>query len=274
MSFKKNLLQKIKIKSLAQKVINSTGPGGSEKKIDKKAMINLLEFSSYNHEKERDMELYIYETGSDKKKILVLDNDLPIYNTSVSDVALRKSPTVKEMLNIRNAIKILNDSDVLVSKKQESVRIIEKDCINLLDLNFNSSDIDDIKQDGLVSLEKEYTDGVIEALALFAEILEYIPAPRPFSVSSNKIWGQLKTKDSGEQFFGPMIIYNIIHNTLKIIEEPVSSYDKGKIEIIYQAARGKSDSLSKSDALKQGQDVFNFLSQAVTQKNPAIKNPA
>lgn len=278
MSFKKNLLKKIEIKALSQKVINSIGPGGSEKKIDKKSMTILLEFSSFHAEKERDMELYIFETGTDKKKILVLDNELPIYNTSISDVALRKSPTVKEMLNIRNAIKILNDSDVLVSKKEESVRSIQEECINLLDLDFNFSDIDDIKQDGLVSLEKEYSDGVVEALSLFAEILGYVPGPRPFAVSNHKIWGELKAKDSGENFFGPMIIYSLIHNTLNLIEESVGSYDKAKLEIISQTASGKSvcesNRPAESDALKQGADVFDFLVQAVTQNNTGLKNTA
>jgi len=259
MSFKKNLLKKIEIKALSEKVLNSIGHGDSEKKIDKKSMIRLLEFSPYYAEKERDMDLYIYETGSDKKKILVLDNDLALYNTSISDVGLRKSPTVKEMLSIRNVIKILNDSDVIISKKEVSVRTIEEKCISLLDLGFNASDIDDIKKDGLVSLEKEYADGVIESLLLFAEILGYVSAPVPFNVSNHKIWGELKTKDGGEKLFGPIIIYSLIHNTLTLIKEPVSSSDKEKIETM--------TGLKNSKDCVQGTDVFNFLAQAAIPKS-------
>ena len=53
------------------------------------------------------LDLYIKDIDAEKTRILVLDNDLAIYNTSVYDVAMRKSPTVKEMMNPFNVVKIL-----------------------------------------------------------------------------------------------------------------------------------------------------------------------
>jgi len=41
----------------------------------------------------RDLDLYVADTGTAVQKILVLDNELPIYRTTVADVAMRKSPT-------------------------------------------------------------------------------------------------------------------------------------------------------------------------------------
>ena len=63
------------------------------------------------------MDLYILGNTAKKKKILVLDNGLAIYHTTIEDVCMRKSPSVKEMISIRNTIKILNDEDVILGKK-------------------------------------------------------------------------------------------------------------------------------------------------------------
>ena len=57
-------------------------------------------------------------------KVLVFDNELALYHSTVDDVALRKSPEWKEMVSIRNVRRILNDQDVVVSKGKESIRRI------------------------------------------------------------------------------------------------------------------------------------------------------
>ncbi|MBU2621632.1 MAG: hypothetical protein KKD92_04875, partial [Proteobacteria bacterium] len=114
MSFKENLLKKIRIDKMAEKMLNSIGPPDSGRKVDKETMRKMLEMSAYQTRKERDLELYIHDNADGIKRILVLDNELPLYNTTVDDVVLRKSPTLKEMLSIRNALKILNDADVIV----------------------------------------------------------------------------------------------------------------------------------------------------------------
>ncbi|RPH76253.1 MAG: hypothetical protein EHM77_09420, partial [Planctomycetaceae bacterium] len=126
MSFKQNLLEKLKIKAMAQKVLASVGPVGGPLKVDREAMDSLLISARYTKIRERELDLYRKETTAGKSRILVLDNDLNIYHTTLDDVLLRKNPTVKEMISIRNAIKILNDTDVVVSKKAESVLAIEK----------------------------------------------------------------------------------------------------------------------------------------------------
>ena len=106
MSFKENLLKKIQIRQLARKVQASFGPPGSPGKIDKEAMRSLLEMSPYRHQKIRDLDLFVEAADSEPGKIVVLDNELPIYRTTVEDVAIRKSPYTKEMLRIGNIIKI------------------------------------------------------------------------------------------------------------------------------------------------------------------------
>ncbi|MBW2639394.1 MAG: hypothetical protein JRE10_04320 [Deltaproteobacteria bacterium] len=233
MSFKENLLQKITIDKMAKQVIASIGPPESGRKVDKKTMRNLLEMVSYTYKRKRDLDLFIEDVDAEKTRILVLDNDLAIYNTSVYDVAMRKTPTVKEMMNPFNVIKILKDTDVVISKKEES--------------------LDEIAKDGTASLEREYADGVIESMDLFAEILGYSAPPKPFRIDHHKIVGALTQKQSGEVFFGPMVLYSIIHNSLKLIESQTGSFDREKIEIIQQVAAGKEQASS------QGPLVFQYL---------------
>jgi hypothetical protein len=257
MSFKENLLAKIKINRLAAKVIDSIGPVESGRKVDKEAMRSLLELSPYQYQKARDLHLYVEEIDQDQKKIFVLDNELPIYQTTIDDVAMRKSPLIKEMVNIGNIIKILKDSDVKLSRKEESVKTVQSECIDQLDLSYSESDIAEIAKDGQAAFERDYPDGVIECLELFAELLDYKPAPKVFQLGRHKIIGKLIPKAGGEILFGPMIIYSLIHGSLKVIEDQISSFDKTKIDLIQQVAAGKQK------AAAEGPDVFEYLKKAV-----------
>jgi len=257
MSFKENLLTKLKINNLANKVIASIGPVESGSKVDKDAMRSLLELSPYQYQKARDLDLYVQGSDQEQKTIFVLDNELPIYRTTIDDVVMRKSPLIKEMVKIRNIIKILKDTDVKLSRKDESVKAIQKECIDQIDLSFNESDIAEIAKDGQASLERDYPAGVIECLELFAELLDYKPAPKAFQLGRHKIFGALTPKAGGEVLYGPMIIYSLIHGTLKLIEEQISSFDKTKIEFVQQVAAGKQK------AAVEGADVFQFLKNTV-----------
>ena len=239
----------------------SMGPAESGRKVDRDAMRQLLEMSPYKHEKSRDLDLYIEPMDGELKKILVLDNELPIYRTTIEDVTIRKSPLIKEMVKIRNMIKILKDSDVKISRKDESVKAIQQECIDELDLSFNATDIEGIAKDGQASLERDYPDGVVESLELFAELLDYKPAPRAFQLSRHIILGALTTKAGGEVLYGPMVIYGQIHGNLKFIDEQISSFDKPKIELIQQIATGKQK------AAVEGPEVFEHLKNLILNRN-------
>jgi len=256
MSFKENLLKKIKINRMGRQVIASIGPVDSGRKIDRKIMRKLLDLSDYTYQRKRDLDLYIENIDIEKTRILVLDNDLAIYNTSVYDVAMRKSPTVKEMMNPFNVVKILKDTDVVISKKEDSVKTVEQECIAKLNLSFNASDLDEIANDGLASLENGYSDGVMECLDLFAEILHYKNAPRAFRVDHHKIIGAWVKKENGEEMFGPMVLYSMIHNTLKLIDQQIGSFDRKRIEFVQHVAKGKEK------ASAEGSDVFQYLKTA------------
>jgi hypothetical protein len=144
MGFRENLLKKMEIDRLADQVRRSLAPVEGQQRIDSAAMRALLEMSSYRHHRERDLDLYCQEDEDGTPLILVLDNGLNLYQTTVADVALRKSPTLKEMISIRNAIKILNDKDVLISRKADTLQRIQKELIDALDLAYTRDDIEAI----------------------------------------------------------------------------------------------------------------------------------
>ncbi len=264
MSFKENLLTKIKIDQLSKKIAASIGSAGSGKKVDQKSMRALLKMVPHEYIKKRDLELYILKENKRTNRILVLDNELAIYKTSVDDVVLRKSPTLKEMLSIRNAIKILNDAGVVVCKKEASINYVKDLLIGQLDLSFDDSDLTDIENDGIISLKRGDEDGVKQSLTLFGELLGYDPAPKLLQIANCHVTGALSKKEPGKMVMEPVIIYNPIHNTVKLITWPVSTLDPEMIEQMRQIASGKQK------ASKEGPAVFTFLKESVFHQKPAI----
>lgn len=262
MGFKENLLKKIEIEQLGRKVAASVAPQADAAKFDKSAMRRLLEMGEFSHVAfdDRGLDLYILENDGDRKKILVLDNGLAIYRTSVDDVALRKSPTVKEMISIRNAIKILNDSDVRLSKRDESVATVERMLIEKLDLNYQAADIADIARDGVAALEGGYVEGVLESLLLLGELLGFGPAPKQLQAAHREISGAKSKGEAGEAVFGPAVIYDKLHNTLRLVRTPVSSRDRENLDRFNRITNGEQPPSAKGAA------VFEYLRDAVLAK--------
>ena len=259
MSFKENLSKKITIDRLARQVINSLKVIDPPSKVDKDTMKRLLEYSPYQYRRERDLDLYVKPGVSETAKILVLDNELAIYHTTVEDVALRKSPTIKEMINIRNAIKILNDSDVVVSKREDSIKTIQQECIETLDLHFERSDVEAIKKDGVEAFEGNNPEGVLECLSLFTELLDYTSVPKSIKVGNHYMAASSTKQEGGQITLGPMIIYNITHNIIKFIGKALDLSDESQKEYLNQIISGKEK------ATAEGTAVFACLRDAVTQ---------
>jgi hypothetical protein len=258
MGFRENLLKKIQINQLADTILRSVGPTDSGQRMDRDAMRRLLEMGSYHYQKERDLDLYVLN----ENEFLALDNELKIYRTTAEDIALRKSPTVKEMVNIRNAIKILNDKDVVVSRKAETVVRIQKELIGALDLSFTDSDIESLAADGSEALKNGYTEGVVEILSLFAELLGFQKAPKIFRISHHHIWGALEQTGTEELRFGPLVMFDLMHNSLKMIQKPISSLDKDGLEHFRQIAKDEDHTGRAVD------NVWDNLKRAVLEKHP------
>jgi len=260
MSLKQNLLKKIEINTLTRKVLNSVGPVGSLKKVDKTAMTRLLDMADYQEKKERDLTLFYKEDISGKLSILVLDNELPLYLTTIDDVVMRKSPTIKEIISIRNAIKIVNDSDVVLSRREQSVEAIQKECTGKLDLSFTGSDLDEIERDGVIALKASESDGVIQSLSLFAELLGFHLPPENFRTDDLFVLGARRSDGDRSIPFGPAVVYDTNKNDLKLFENPYPATGAQEKAPIYPVLTGNEK------ASRQGADVFQYLKESIKEQ--------
>jgi hypothetical protein len=238
MSFKENLRTKMKIDRLFNQVKSTLGPADSDRRLDTERMRELLALSPLQRETLRDLELYRTPPGAAEELILVLDNELAFYRTTAADIALRKSPTVKEMLSIRNAIRILSDGDVVVSKKLRSLETVWKMSLGALDLTCTAADLEAMAAEGIDALAASRTEEVIECLTLLAELTEYKVPPKPFDLEGRFIRGQLKSGPTGAGRFGPLVIYDRIGNVLISIERQLDSRDEDDLNWMRQVVGG------------------------------------
>ena len=116
MPFKENLKAKINLDRLLQKLVSTIREPPGRRWVDKVLTRKLLDRTDFKLEKVRDLELYVRSLEDEIKEVLVLDNELPIYHSTVADVALRKSPYWQEIISIRNIRRIIYDKDVIKSK--------------------------------------------------------------------------------------------------------------------------------------------------------------
>lgn len=250
MGFRENLLKKIEINQLADQVRHSLKPTDPPRRIDRSAMQSLLGMGPYTYRRERDLDLYCQGDEDDGKQlILVLDNELKIYHTTIADAVLRKSPTIKEMVNIRNAIKILNDKDVVVSSKTDTLLRLQDELIMALDLSYTRADLDALEQDARDALKNNYAEGIIEVLTLFSELLGFVQAPTPFQIRHHHVWGAVDKTLPGAIRMGPMILFSLIHNRLKMIRTPISNLDKAAMQRFVAISKDEAGADIEGDAV-------------------------
>ncbi|WP_144683700.1 hypothetical protein [Desulfobotulus alkaliphilus] len=175
MTFRESLLKKIALDKLVLRIKKSLSPDAE--KLDKESLRLLMAESSYLPRTVRDMDVYIWEEAGALPDIVVADRGLGRYRSSLEDVAMRKSPTIKEMISFTNARKILSDADVLVSSKADTLDHLHSHCLERLDLSFTLKDIEAIADEGALALEIRDEEGVKTALMLFAELLGLSSGP-------------------------------------------------------------------------------------------------
>lgn len=255
MGFRENLLKRITINNLVRSIDNTIGTAASGAKIDKKSMEKLLKMSTFVLHRERDMDLYHRPLDDKIYQILVLDNELPMFETTVEDVLLRRNPTLKEMISVRNAMKILNDKDVVKLRRNESLYFVQKDLLKGLDLTFSKKDIESMFHGAVTALANHDQEGVVESIVLFAEILGYVPAPSGFEIKEHHIWGKLTADIPAKTLWGPMVIYNPGTNGLALWSDSVEAVSFNP-EFI---ARLFNEMGKETPQWIEGDEVFRFL---------------
>ncbi len=266
MSFIDNLRQKIAINDMSAAVIASLKPPGSERHLSRETMVRLLEAAGYQHARRRDLDIYLPDGDPARNEVLVLDNDLPLYRTSVEDVEMRKSPIVKEMVSFRNIKRILVDSDVVVSRQADTVNHVRQHCLDRLDLDWQPSDIQEIAALGVRSLDNGYAEGVVDSLRLFSELLGYAPPPKALRVPHHDMIGAATPKDGPLQSYGPIAVFSRIDDALRLVDMRVRLSDREALATATAAITGKAP------VTAEGAAVFDWLEEKVL-KSAASATP-
>jgi len=251
MSFQENLLRKIELERLAYQVIASCGTEQSRHPIDKEAMRSLLELSPYQYQRQRDLDIYVKPVGGELQMILVLDNELPIFRSTVKDVVTRRSPRTLEMWNIRTVRNILVDSDIKISTRGESVETVLGDSVAQLDLTYTDTDIENLARDGMGSLAGSNASGVEKSLTLFAALLGYRKPPKNFGLDHMVCYGISAPGPDNDGVFGPLVLFRPAGNTLLWIDESLSRSDEQQMEFLRSVAAGEASVPLTGDAVFQ-----------------------
>lgn len=253
MTLRDNLLKKLKINQLENKIRKTIAPDASSVRLDTAAMRSLLELSRFTVHQERDLEMYIKNKDAPLPLILVLDNELAIYRSTIQDVAIRKSPTTKEMVNLRNIVKILKDSDVKISRKDASLETVLEDCLDTLDLSYTADDIHEIAAEGKAALEQGDTDEVTLVLKMLSELTDFQPEPAALKHPDHLICGRLAPTGDHGQLFGPFWFFNAGQNRLGMVTASIPTTDPVAMAKLQEQLAGEA----KPAVL--GGDVFDYL---------------
>ena len=243
-TFAQRLRKKMRMDRLARQVYALPAEADGPRKIDKEAMRLLLAETDRKMERARDLELYTSLLPTGRKDIMVMDGDLPVYrNTTVDEVLVHKSPTVKEM--VHNFVKILyNDKALVSTKRQDTVNAVHREILDQLDLSFTQKDIEEMGAETRACLETADAPALVKNLALFGALLGYNKTPSDvFDSPGVESMGKFTQSRAKTAIIGPCVFYVTDKNRLGFIEKQVDLGDKDKRAALLTvvAGSGKAD---------------------------------
>jgi hypothetical protein len=255
MSFKENLKAKINLDRLLQKLVSTIREPPGMRWLDKVLTQELLDMTDLKHEKVSYLHLYIRPLEGEIMEVLVFDNELPIYHTTVADVALRKSPNWKQMFSIKNIKKIMNDHDVIISKGKESLKRLHSNALALLDLTYTRDDLALLLQDARQGLEQKSIAQIRESLDLFFGLLDFQALSLGMLGHDLQVFARPKLNAGAVSTFEHLILFDQESLSLGLKKGAFSPQSHSDLAWVMQCARGEEP----TDL--QGIDVFEFLAQ-------------
>jgi hypothetical protein len=260
MSFKENLKVKIKLDRVLQKLVATIREPPGKRWLDKVLTQELLDMTDLEHKKVRDLHLYIRPLEGEIMEVLVFDNELPIYHTTVADVALRKSPYWQQIFSIRNVKKIMNDKDVIISKGKESLKRLHSNALALLDLTYTRDDLALVLEDARQALEQKSIAQIQESFDLFFELLDFQPVSLEVLERELQIFARPKLNGDVVPTFEYLILFNEETLSLGLKKGAFSPQSDFDLAWVMRYARGEET------ADLQGIDVFEFLAERALDK--------
>jgi hypothetical protein len=263
MSLKENLKAKIKLDRLLRKLVSTTREPPGKRWLDKVLTQELLAITDFEQKKVRDLHLYVRPLEGEIMEVAVLDNELPIYHTTVADVTLRKSPYWQQMFSIRNVRKIMNDRDVIASKGKDSLKRLHANALALLDLTYNRDDLALLLEDARQGLERKSLARIQESMDLFFELLDFQPVSLGVLEPGFQSFATPKVNGGVVPTFEHLILFNEENLSLGLKKRPFSPQTDSDLAWVMRYARGEET------ADLQGVDVFEFLAGLALEKAQA-----
>ncbi|RJR43338.1 MAG: hypothetical protein C4576_14675 [Desulfobacteraceae bacterium] len=260
MSFKDNLKSKINLDRVFHRLVSSIKEPPGKRWVDMTLTRELLSNTDFAYRKVRNLDLYILPREGEVMEVLVLDNELPIYHTTVDDVALRKSPYWQQMFSIRNIRKIMNDHDVVVSKGKDTLERLHNYALARLDLTYNKDDLALLLEEARHGLEQESIERIQESFDLFFELLDFQPVSLGPLAPDLLIFAGPSPGSGAVPAFEHFILFNEKSLSLGLKRGAFSPEDDSDLAWIMQYAVGKKT------ADLQGIAVFEFLADLALEK--------
>ena len=260
MSFKENLKAKIKVDRLFQRLVSTTREPPGRRWLDKDLTKELLARTDFEYKKVRGLHLYIRPLEGAIMEVAVLDNELPIYHTTVDDVTLRKSPYWQQMFSIRNVRKIMNDHDVIASKGKESLKRLHARALGLLDLTHTRDDVALLLEDARRGLEQKSISQIQESLNFFFELLHFQPVSLEVLEPSVQSFARPKLNGGPVPSFEHLVLFDEEKLWLGLKKGAFSPQNDSDLAWVLKRARGEE----RADL--QDTEVFEFLAELVSAK--------
>jgi len=258
MSFRENLQAKIQLDRLVRELSATLKEGPGQWHVDKELMRTLLSKSDFTQRRARDLELYVRPLQGEMMEVLVFDNELALYHSTVDDVALRKSPEWKEMVSISNIRRILNDQDVVVSKGKESIRRIYGNALSGLDLSYTEKDMAALAAEATRALEQKSLEGIEEALELFSQVLGFQAVN--LAVLEEGLQAHAIPKANGGSLLENLILFSDERFWIGLRRDTFSPENERDLAQIGAWARGEEP------PDQEGPAVFQFLADLALKK--------
>jgi hypothetical protein len=264
MSFKENLKARIKADTLFSKLVSTMKEPPGKWWVDKVLIQELLDMTDFEHKKFRDLHLYLRPLEGEIMEVLVFDNELPIYHTTLADVALRKSPLWQEMFSFRNIKKIMNHHDVLVSEGKESIKRIHANALALLDLTYTKDDLAALMEDARQGLEYKSIARIQESFDLFFGLLDFQPVSLGLMERDLQVFARPKLKSGAAPTFDHLILFDEETLSLGLKKGAFSPQNDLDLAWVMRYVRGEET------ADLEGMAVFKFLTELALEKAEAL----
>ena len=255
MSFKLNLKEKIRLDTLLEKLLSTIRDNPGKRCLDLTLTRELLYMTGFESREVRGLHLYLGSLEDEVTEVVVLDNELPIYKTTVLDVALRKSPFWQEIFSIRNIRKIMNDEDVIITKGKASLKRLYTHALALLDLTYNSDDLSLMLEDARLGFEQDSIGQVRDSLDLFIALVDFQAMSFEWLEKGLHIFTDRKIYRENVSNFDPIILFD--EKTLFLGMKKWTFSQHGDTDINWFMKYN----MKKEMLEVKGMDVFKFLAE-------------